>query len=200
MNLKLHSLALATALVAAAAPASALVLVQSQTVGTTAVTDFSAPGQLAFDIDFRNTAPVTLTFRVEADDLLAPLAFDAVLLAPGSGFDVLGFALHGASFQRIGSVTPQFGGRIDRIAFGGDFANVYFAAPEFLGVEVGDVFGDASRSDWTLSLAGLNVGDTFRITVATNAVPAPATLAMALTGLGLLGWARRAGGATSTNV
>ncbi|MCI1192188.1 PEP-CTERM sorting domain-containing protein [Calidifontimicrobium sp. SYSU G02091] len=198
--MRLHSLALAAALAAAAAPASALVLVQSQTVGATAVADFSAPGQLAFDVDFRNTAPVTLTFRVEADDLLAPLAFDAVLLAPGTGFDVLGFALHGASFQSIGSVTPQFGGRIDRIVVGSDFANVYFAAPEFLGVEVGDAFGPpSSKTDWTLSLAGLKVGDTFRITVATNAVPEPATLAMALTGLGLLGWSRRAGRATSTN-
>lgn len=167
----------------AAAPASAITLEGALTQGGTVVTDFSGTRLVSFDIDFANFAPAVLAFRVDAGDVGAPIALDAMLRNfAGAGFSGFNFTLDRGSFASVGSVTPQFGGIASTTASGGT-ATIRLSALEFLDVEIGDALGTtAGATDWTLG--GLAAGDRFTLTV--TAVPEPGTTAMLLAGLAVL--------------
>ena len=78
--MKKHSLNLLalTALLVAAAPAQALTFEGAVTQGATVVNDYSAIGLLSFDLDLANGSPAVLSWRIDDEDLLAPIAFNAV--------------------------------------------------------------------------------------------------------------------------
>ena len=179
-------------LCAASLPAAALTLHDWQLSGPGRFTDHSAPGLLAFDFepDSLDTA-LSVTYVLGAEDLTAPLSFNAVLRNLTNsplGIEVLRLSLGGASFAAPGSVSRAFGGTAT-LALDGDAATLHFAPPEFFEVELGDAFGTtAGASNWTLAVTGLRAGDHITIMAA---VPEPATWAMLAAGLGLLGAATR---------
>jgi len=179
-----HRLAAAALAAAFSAPASALALLGTEGGGAAVVTDYSGIGSLSFDVDFAAVAPVSLQYRLEAGDLLAPLGFDAVVRNyTGAGFDRLSLLLDGAAFAGVGSVTRAFGS--SRAQAGGASAEVGFTPAEFLDVELGDALGGAGKVDWTISLAGRGVGDVIGLRLAPTAVPEPSMLALLALALGL---------------
>ncbi len=181
---------IATAALAAAVctPAAAITFEGATAQGGTVVANFSGTSQLAFDIDFANLAPAVLRFRVDAGDMAAPIALDAMLRNfTGNGLSGYTLALDLGSFASIGSVTPQFGGTATVVA-NGPSAAIGFSTLEFLDVEIGDALGTtAGASDWRLG--GLAAGDRFTLTV--TAVPEPGTYALLLAGLGVVGFLAR---------
>lgn len=183
--MKNHLLALVAALsLAGLAPAQAATF--TGVVGSTSATvaDFSADGLIAFDIDFTSLTSATLGYTIGAMDA-GGLSFNAMLRNfTGAGLEGFTFGLSSGSFGSLGTVTRQFGGA-SVIDFNGGNATVSFSPLEFLDVEIGDpLLAGAGRLDWTI--LGLNAGDTLNITV--SAVPEPETLAMLLSGLGMVGW------------
>ncbi|MDT4846537.1 hypothetical protein FQZ97_805610 [compost metagenome] len=183
-----HLLALvAAASLAGLAPAQAATF--TGVVGSTSadVADFSTDGLIAFDIDFSSLTSATLGYTIDAADVLGGLSLNAVLRNyTGGGIDRYTFGLSSGSFGNLGTVTRNFGGS-SNIVFNGADAIVTFSPAEFYDIEIGDPLGNGGVN-WTI--AGLNVGDSLNITV-TSAVPEPETLAMLLSGLGMVGWITR---------
>lgn len=177
------------ALAAACGPAAAITFEGATTFGGTVVADYSGPGLLSFDVDFANGAPAVLDYRVDEDDLLAPVTFNALIRnLTGGGLDTLSFTLSRGGFGTIGSVTRSFGGDT-LVSGGGASVTLRFDPPEYLDLEIGDVLGTTPRAqNWTLAQAGFQAGDRFSVTVA---VPEPGTYALMLGGLGLVGWLAR---------
>jgi len=94
----------ATAVLAAlAGPALAVSFEGSLTQGGTTVTDYSATGLISFDVDWANLAPVLLDYRIDAEDLLQPLAFNAVL-RNYSGSGLQGEVAAGFEFLRASTI------------------------------------------------------------------------------------------------
>jgi hypothetical protein len=190
MNSKL----LAAALLAATCSLPAQALVLTGTAGTAGnlLTDYSAPGLLSFDADFTGRGFVSAEYQVEADDLLAPLDFSALVRnLTGAGLDGVGIALSAGTFSQAGTVTRFFGGAAQVLGVGSEGVQIRFDTPEFYDVEIGDVFGSTPGArNWTIDLSGLAVGDRFTVTMA---VPEPGTLALlaAALSLGLVTTARR---------
>ncbi|WP_159604978.1 PEP-CTERM sorting domain-containing protein [Hydrogenophaga sp. PBL-H3] len=182
-----HLLALvAAAALAGLAPAQAATY--TGVVGGTSATvaDYSADGLISFDIDFSSLTSTTLGYTIDAADLLGGLSFNAVLRNfTGEGISAYTFGLSSGTFGNLGTVTRQFGGSSD-IAFNGANATVSFSPLEFLDVEIGDPLGQGGVN-WTI--AGLSAGDSLNITV--SAVPEPESLALLLSGLGVVGWVTR---------
>lgn len=183
-----HLLALAAALsLAGLAPAHAATF--TGVVGSTPATvaDYSVDGLISFDIDFSSITSATLGYTIGAMDV-GGLSLNAMLRNfTGAGLEGYTFGLSSGSFGSLGTVTRQFGGA-SVIDFNGGNATVSFSPLEFLDVEIGDpLFAGAGRLDWTI--LGLNAGDTLNITV--SAVPEPETLALLLSGLGMVGWITR---------
>ena len=178
-------LALAALSALSAPPASAITLESAVTQGGTVVADFSGVSLASFDIDFANFGPAQLGFRVDAGDMDAPIALNAVLRNfTGAGFSGFSLSLDRGSFTTIGSVTPQFGGTATT-SVAGATANIGFSTLEFLDVEIGDALGTTpGATNWVLG--GLVAGDRFTLTV--TAVPEPGTYALLLAGLGALGF------------
>lgn len=189
MTTKLHLVATAAFLAAMAGPASAITFENATTVGGTVAQDYSAIGLLSFDVDFANFSPVVLEYRIDDEDLLAPISFSAVIRnLTGTGIENLRFTLSQGEFSTVGSVTRTFGGST---TVGGSAGSVLlsFNPVEYLDLEIGNVFGTtAGAVDWTLGTAGFNPNDRFTLTVA---VPEPGTYALMLGGLGLVGWLAR---------
>lgn len=185
--MKNHLLALVAALsLAGLAPAQAATF--TGVVGSTAATvaDYSADGLISFDIDFPSLTSATLGYTIDAADVLSGLSFSAVLRnVTGEGIGRYTFGLSSGSFGNLGTVTRNFGGT-SSIAFNGADGIVTFSPSEFYDVEIGDPLGNGGVN-WTIG--GLNVGDSLNITV--SAVPEPETLAMLLSGLGMVGWVTR---------
>ncbi len=188
----MKKLLLATTLAAAAAlPAQALTFEGALTQGATIVTDYSSTGLLSFDIDFANQQPVQLEFRIDAEDLLQPLAFNAVLRNfSGSGIGGYQLTLDRGAFTSVGSVTRQFEGQT-AVSTAGGSATLSFSSLEFLDVEIGNALGTTlNATNWTLG--GLQAGDRISLSVSVSAVPEPGTWALLLGGLAAVcGIARR---------
>jgi hypothetical protein len=171
---------------AAALPAQALTFEGAVTQGATVAEDYSGIGLLAFNLDLFNGAPAVLSWRIDDEDLLAPIAFNAVIRnLTGSGLKGVTLTLDRGAFATVGSVTRQFGGGTSAVSGSGATRTVTFTPEEFLDVELGNPLGGAGKTDWTLGQAGFNVGDRFSLTV--TAVPEPTSLAMLLGGLAAVG-------------
>jgi hypothetical protein len=108
---KTLQLLLASAALAALAPAGAATFTGATTQDGTVVADYSAIGLVSFDIDFKSLAPATLNFSISADDLTMPLEWNAILRNfAGTGFDGYQVTLGTGSFATTGTLTRQFGG------------------------------------------------------------------------------------------
>jgi len=168
-------------------------VVLSGTSGPSAntVSDYSAPGQVSFDLDLASFAPTRLDFVIEAGDLLGPLNLNAIVRnLSGAALSTFDFRLDGISFAQAGTVTPTFG-TLGSTGYGSDVASIRFSAPEWAEFHFGNPLGQAGAADWLLSTAGLRAGDTFSITAE---VPEPSSAALMLSALcmsGLLALRRR---------
>jgi hypothetical protein len=156
----------------------------TSTTGSNAVTDYSTPGAVSFDLDLTNFSATTLNFVLEAGDLAGPLNFDALVRnLTGVGLNRFTFTLQGITFADAGTVTPAFG-TLGSVESNAGAAGISFATPEFAEFQFGDVFGNAGSTDWLLAAAGLRAGDSFSITAT---VPEPSTGALVLPMLCLAG-------------
>ena len=148
------------------------------------VTDYSAPTQLAFDLDLHDFSNTQLNFVLEDADLLGPLSLNVLVRnLTGLGLQHFTFTLQGIAFSAPGSVTPAFG-TLKQVTSTSRAAAISFATPEYAEFQFGNPFALANKSDWLLDTAGLRAGDRFSVTAT---VPEPSTLAMVLSALGLLG-------------
>ncbi|MGQ3094162.1 MAG: PEP-CTERM sorting domain-containing protein [Roseateles sp.] len=172
---------LALSLAALLPAAQAITFEGAVTQGATVVDDYSALGLVSFDIDLANTAPVTISWRIDDEDLLGPIDFNAVIRNyTGAGLQGLTLTLDRSGFAGVGSVTRQFGGSTV-VGGSGATRTLMFTPVEFLDLELGNALGGAGKQDWTLSQAGFQVGDRFSLTV--TAVPEPGQYALLLAGL-----------------
>lgn len=166
---------------------------------------FSTPSLLALDLTLINTAPVSLSFIIDADDVAAGGAdFNALVReAAGWGIGSLSLSLSGASFDAVSAplAATYAGDLLTGVVYAPDAAHLDVsalpmpgdAASEFY---LGNPFFEPGVSDWRIGFAGLNAGDRFTLDIGvTPAVPEPADWAMMLAGLGmiLLSAARRLG-------
>jgi hypothetical protein len=184
MNNKLMgAFALAAAL---ALPQLSQAAILTGTTGSNTVTDYSGAGLASFDLDLATFTPTTFSFVLEAGDLAAPLAFNALVRnLAGTALDEFSFSLNGIAFFTAGSVTPAFG-TVGSTTYGAHMANVVFSAPEWAEFQFGNALGAPGASDWLLDTRGLRAGDTFTITAATAAaaeVPEPSSALLAMTAL-----------------
>ena len=185
------AVAVAIAFTAAlAVPAHAVTFEGASTQGATTVVDYSTIGLMSFDIDFANTAPAVLSFRIEPGDVAGgqPFTLNAILRNfAGSGFGGYQLAFDTGAFATIGTVTRPFGGST-QIGVVGSTATFSFGTPEFLDVEVGNALGTtAGAIDWRL--AGVQAGD--RINLNVSVVPEPGSVALMFAGLAALGFTAR---------
>lgn len=197
-------LALAGAL-CVALPAHAVTLESATLNGNILDNAFSTPSLLSLDLTLLNTAPVSLSFIIDADDVAAGGAdFNALVReVAGWGIASLKLTLSGARFDALsdplaatyggdllpGALYAQDAAHLDLSALPlpGDAANEFY---------LGNPFFDEGASDWRIGFAGLNAGDRFTLDIGvTPAVPEPADWAMMLAGLGMivLSAARRIG-------
>lgn len=169
----------------ATAPAFAASFIGS-TGGTSIVTDYSDSGLISFDLDLKDTAPVTLSYQLTADDLLSGLDFNAVLRnLTGAGLNQFSFSLNASSFQTLGTVTRSFDTAYTLSSRnGGQQALISFGTPEFLDIAIGNPLGNAGAQNWVIDTSGLNAGDVLTVTAA---VPEPESYVMALLGLAAVG-------------
>lgn len=184
------TLAIAALAAACSLPAHALTLQGTSTTPGNTIVDYSAAGLLSFDADFSARGSVSAEYRIDDGDLLVD--FSALVRnLTGVGLDGIGIRLSAGSFSGIGTVTRFFGGAAQVLGAGSDAVAIRFDTPEYFDVEIGDVFGNPGRSNWTLDFSGLSVGDRFTITM--TAVPEPGTLALlaAALSLGLAAHRRR---------
>ena len=171
------------------ANASAAVYTGAAGSNANVITNYSVGQALAFDLDFANFTPVTLNFRVDAADLANPvLSFNALIRnLTGFGFPELDVSLENASFAQAGTIVPTFS-TIASLTSSATRATATFSPAEPAELYFGNPLAAAGQQDWSLSLAGLAVGDSFSIRAA---VPEPATYALFLSGIGMLVLARR---------
>lgn len=196
----LQTLAFALCVLAAAAsrPAHALMVSSVSTSGSSVVTDYSSSGLMSFDLDIKDAAPVAISFTLEAADLGAPLAFNAVLRNfTGLGLGGLQLRLAGSGFDTVGSVVRGFGGQALLLQTAPGAVDIDLLPLEFLDLQLGNALGAtgaAAPLDWAVGTTGLGVGSVLTLNV-TAAVPEPASWALAGAALGLcaLGSRRRSG-------
>jgi hypothetical protein len=178
---------IAAALVAAltiSGSAHAALLLNSNGSSANTVTDYSAPGTVAFDLDLVHLGPTSLRFQVEEADLLGPLSLNAIVRnLSGSALNGFHFNLQGISFMSAGSVTPTFG-TLGGVSSGLDYASIAFASPEWAEFHFGNPLALAGGADWLLDTRGLAAGDTFVISAD---VPEPSTFALMLPALCMAG-------------
>lgn len=186
--MKFHHIAAAVvAALALTGQASAATFEGATGVAANLVTDYSAGSLLSFDIDFAHKSSVTLNFRVEAADLASPqLSFNSLLRnLSGLGFHGVYVSLNGASFA-LPAGTIGTDGFVSVASSGANSQAAWAAFSQGLTTEayLGNPLSSGGAADWTLSLAGRQVGDTFSVTVA---VPEAQSYAMALAGLSVMG-------------
>ncbi|RZL10108.1 MAG: PEP-CTERM sorting domain-containing protein [Rubrivivax sp.] len=154
------------------------------------VADFSDAGLIAFNLDLSQLSTVTLNYQITAADLAGPITFNAVIANLGAlDLQSVRLSLGSSRFETIGTVSRAFGGTATvSSSAGGASALISLGSPEYYELEVGDVFGQAGRVNWSIATAGLQAGDTLSITLA---VPEPQTYAMLIAGLGIVAVAVR---------
>lgn len=178
---------LAAALTAAAlcVPASAAILTSSTGA---AVTDYSTPALVSFDLDLADFSSTRLHFVIEEGDLLSPLNLNAIVRnLSGLGLQRFTFTLDGISFAAPGSVKPTFG-TLDSVNTSASAAAIAFGTPEYAEFHFGNPFALGNSSNWLFDVAGLRAGDSFSITAT---VPEPGTLTMMLASLAMFSFAIR---------
>lgn len=165
---------------AIANPASAVILTSSS---GNAVTSYSAPSLVSFDLDLVNFSDTRLNFIIEEGDLLAPvLNLNAIVRnLSGSGIGYFSFALEGVTFAGQGSVTPTFG-TLGNVSYASANAGIRFGTPEFAEFHFGNPFDLNGQTNWLLDLSGLEAGDSFSIRAT---IPEPETMSMFLAALAL---------------
>lgn len=192
---KISSIAAATLLALAGLSGQAQAAVYTgSSANSGAVTvdaSFASASQLFFDLSFAKQGRITLNFLVEAQDLGQTLSFNALVSnLSGLGFEAASVKLDGVRFAApAGSVGTDGFQPVLASGHGGDSLWAQFGTP---GVTtqfyIGNPLLEAGARDWSLDLAGRQVGDVFSITVA---VPEPQSWALLLSGLAVLGWAAR---------
>lgn len=151
--------------------------------GAAAVTSYSSGSLLAFDLDFAQAGFVTLNFSVEAADLGGSLSFNSLARnLSGLGFDAMSLSIAGASFGAPGSIATDGFQAITASGSSAQGAWARFSPALTTEFYIGAPLG--AGTDWTISLAGAQVGDTFAVTVA---VPEPESHALMLAGLAAIG-------------
>ena len=152
-------------------------------------TDYTVGSSVSFDLDLQQLSAVTLTFSLDADDLAAgQLSFSSLVRnMTALGVDRVYIALNGVSFASAGSITTD--GFVNVTSSGSNAGAAWATFGPALTTDfyIGNPL--AGTTDWALSLAGRQVGDTFSVTVA--AVPEADTYAMVVAGLAVLGLALR---------
>lgn len=169
--------------------------------GNVVDTSFSTESQLSLDLSYFNSAPVTLTYTVSAEDVLAgSVSFDAIVrqVAAGQNFNQITLGLTGgALFSLVGSASSLNNAVPVSAGTQGIFENL--ALVSVAGSTNEAYLGDPlleGATEWRIGFGTLQANQTFTLIVAapaaTPAVPEPASWALALGGLGLLaGVARR---------
>ena len=165
--------------------ASAAVLTGASGSMANLVTDYSAPGLVAFDLDWKDSSATRLDFMIEEADLLGPLRLNAIIRnLTGEGFRQFTFSLDGIAFSNDGSVTPAFG-TVGKTTWNSASAGIDFSAPEWAEFHLGNPTGLDNNSDWLLNTADLRAGDAFSITAS---VPEPSTISLMLSALAMFGF------------
>ncbi|MFY7864526.1 PEP-CTERM sorting domain-containing protein [Roseateles sp.] len=174
--------------VAAIGSAQALTLKSHSLNGAVLDSSFSTSSLIALDLSFFSAQPVSLEFEVEAADVGATLAFNAVLKAVG-GSDFLS-DLHlqlnrgvnwvtGSAYSLKGSDLPVF-------AVDGSAAHAGLSSAGLNDIYLGNPFGEG-KTDWQLQLGGLQQGDRFVMNISqVSPVPEPTTAAILALGLAAL--------------
>lgn len=186
----LKSFAAALLALSLSLPAHAALLLGSHG-GANAVTDYSAPGLVSFNLDLHDTSAVQLRYQLEQGDLAGPLSLSAMILnMSGLPFSQFTFALDGISFMNVaGSVTPAFG-RVGSVQVSAGKVAIRFADAEPAEFNFGNPLLEAGLDDWLLDTRGLAAGDVFTVTAF---VPEPSSVALMLPLLAGLVVARRRG-------
>jgi len=174
--------------------AQAVTLDSVQAHGNTVSTDFFAADLIAADIGFNADTDVTLNMTVDGTELLSQVGFNAVLdqLQAGAAFNQIWLTLSGgATFTAIGQTETlnALGTPLVSLSNGNQTALISLSVPESA-VYVGNPFGTLMQ-DWRIGVQGLSAGQQFSLSV--SAVPEPASLALTLAGLGLVGLSGRMG-------
>lgn len=186
--------ALCAAALLVAQPAQAIRVVDVSTAGASTLLDFSAPGLLAFDLDLRDSAPLTIKFEIEADDLGGAIDFNAVIRnLSGQGLGLVDLQFGSGGVAQAGSVQRFFGGD-SQLTGGGAQWRIELSPLEYYDLEIGDAFGSsAGATNWRLDASSWQVGDQISLAIA---VPEPGAAALLLGGLALIGsrLRRRTGG------
>ncbi len=166
-------------------PASAVIVSGYGTAPGNLVTDYSSTGLVSFDLDLALASPpTTITFMVESGDIGGLLDFNAIVNNLfGGGISRFALALDNAQFASIGSVGDGGFGSNPSAAGGDGLAVIDFAAPEYNFFSIGDPFASGA-TDWTISIAGVDVGETFSLLLT---VPEPGSLPLMLAGLAGIG-------------
>lgn len=109
----------------------------------------------------------------------------------GQGLDAYSFTLTGISLAApAGTFSTDGFSTVTAAGASALQAWATFSPAVTTELYIGNPLGTGSATDWTLSLAGLQAGDRFSITMA-SAVPEPGTYALVLAGLGVVGLVAR---------
>jgi len=189
MRKLLSSLALGAA-VLAAAPASAVTVIETSAGNGNAAIPFGlTSSQISVDFDIRQTSPISLLFGVEQGDADAYNFDSLVSVFTGVGPQANGLRrlrlslTDGATFT-LGTVTPSFSVAGVQMNAAGNQVDMMFDPAENVAVELGSL--DGTNGDFIINRGNIAPGGTFNLSVA-SAVPEPASWLMLITGFGLLG-------------
>ena len=165
--------------------AHALTFVSQTTNGNTVDLAFAASDTIAADVGFLAPGSVTITWQLDADDVVrGAAAFNSIV----DNFSATPF---GALTVHVdgGAITPggfaSNDGAMTLTAQDARSVSFVFTPAMATQAYLGDPFLSGSTPDWSISLAGLAAGDTLSVTM-TTAVPEPGTWAMLAGGLVLL--------------
>lgn len=196
----MNRLILALAAALCLSPAAQAVSLSASTLNGNALdTGFSTASLIAFDLDLSNTLPVTLTFSLDADDIVRGGAdFNALIreitdagipglrltLSGGTGFDLVESPRAATLLGEAptGWVIPASGADLSL-----GFATT--AGDRVTEIYLGNPLLEEGLQNWHVSFGGMAAGDQFALTVAV--VPEPGEWMLMLAGLGLVGFAAR---------